>query len=271
MSDRTGTINLQSLNNPLNPMKDETNQNQTVFYNPCSPVATPSCGNYSICEMRGDLIVGLGYASTATFVSKRRIGIEYLGNEGNLSTVNLICDYSQRDEPLFRVNKAVNTYSVRSVCACPNGCNTPAIPSCNQNDSCTCKSNSDNAVINLHDLDNPYAPLTTTDGTNHIYYYNPCSGLKIKVDNYGKCDGVAGCQLNPYWGNYFNIGKNDPKIDYNTTTKEFTFHYIDGDDSRSFDVRMICDPMADIPVLATDGDILGYFYPLKLATKLACF
>ena len=90
MSDGTGTINLQSLNNPLNPMKDETNQKQTVFYNPCSPVATPSCGNHSICEMRGGSIVGLGYASTATFVNNRKLGIEYLGNEGSPSTVNLI-------------------------------------------------------------------------------------------------------------------------------------------------------------------------------------
>ena len=159
------------------------------------------------------------------------------------------------------------------MCACPDGCNTPAIPSCDQIDSCTCKSNSDNAVINLHDLDNPYAPLTTADGSNYIYYYNPCSGLKIKVDDYGKCDEVAACQFNPYLRNYNNIGKNDPKIDYNTTSKEFTFHYTtaDGDNSRSFDVRMVCDPTADTPVLATDGDFLGLFYPLALTTKLACF
>ena len=276
MSDGTGTINLQSLNNPLNPMKDETNQKQTVFYNPCSPVATPSCGNHSICEMRGGLIVGLGYASTATFVNNRKLGIEYLGNEGSPSTVNLICDYSQRDEPRFRVDKATNTYSVRSVCACLDGCDTPDSPpftlSCNQIDSCTCKSNSDNALINLHDLDNPYAPLTATDDTYYTYYYNPCSGLQVKVDENGKCDGAAGCQFDPYVSNYNNIGQLYPKIDYNTTTKEFIFHYIDGDYSRSFDVRMICDPKADSPVLATDGDIHhGTFYPLTLTTKLACF
>ena len=272
MSDGTGTINLQSLNNPLNPMKDETNQNQTVFYNPCSPVATPSCGNHSICEMQGDLIVGLGYASTATFVSNRRIGIEYLGNEGSLSTVNLICDYSQRDEPRFRVDKATNTYSVHSVCACLDGCDTPTFPPFIQIDSCTCKSNSDNALIDLHDLDNPYAPLTTTDGTGYTYYYNPCSGLKLKVDDYGKCNKVGGCQFDPYQNNYNNMGHLNPKIEYNATTKEFTFHYTGGDYNLSFDVRMICDPKADSPVLATDGDIRpGTFYPLTLTTKLACF
>ena len=47
---------------------------------------------------------------------------------------------------------------------------------------------------------------------------------------------------------------------------EFTFHYTDGEDNRSFDVRMICDPKADSPVLATDGDIPHgvLSYPLKL-------
>ena len=277
MSDGTGTINLHSLDNPLNPMKDESNPAQTIFYNPCSSVATPDCGNHSVCEIQGGSIMGLGYASTAKFVYNRRLGIEYLGNEGSLSsTVNLICDYSQRDEPRFRVDKTTNTYSVRSVCACPDGCDAPDSPirtlSCIQIDSCTCKSNSDNAIINLHDLNNPYAPLTTTDSTDYTYYYNPCSGLKIKVDDKGKCDGEAGCQFDPYVKNYNNMGQIYPKIDYNAATKEFTFHYTNGEYNRSFDVRMICDPKADSPVLATDGDIHhGLFYPLTLTTKLACF
>ena len=277
MSDGTGTINLHSLDNPLNPMKDEPNLNQPIFYNPCSPVATPDCGNYSVCEMQGGSIVGLGNAYTAKFVNDRKLGIEYLGNEGSSSIVNLICDYSQRDEPRFRVDKTTNTYIVRSVCACPDGCDSPGSPliplSCDQIDSCTCKSNSDNAIIDLHGLDNPYAPLTTTDGTDYTYYYNPCSGLKLKVNEKGKCDEAAGCQFDPYVGNYNNVGQLYPKIDYNATTKEFTFHYTDGEDSRSFDVRMICDPKADSPVLASDGDIPHgvFFYPLKLTTKLACF
>ena len=272
MSDGTGAINLHSLDNPLNPMKDQLSLNQTIFYNPCSPVATPDCGNYSVCEMQGDSIVGLGNAYTARFVNNRRLGIEYLSNEGSSSTVNLICDYSQRDEPRFRVDKTTNTYTVRSVCACPDGCDTPAL-SCDQIDSCTCKSYRDNAMINLHDLDNPHAPLTTMDGTDYTYYYNPCSGLNIKVGEKNKCDGVAGCQFDPYVNDYYNIGRLDPKIDYNATTKEFTFHYTDGEEDRSFDVRMICDPKADSPVLATDGDIPHgvFFYPLKLTTRLACF
>ena len=123
MSDGTGTINLHSLDNPLNPIKDEPNPTQTIFYNPCSPVANPNCGNHSVCEMRGGSIVGLGYANTARFVKNQGLGLEYLGNIGSpSSTVNLICDYSQRDEPLFRVNEITNTYNVYSMCACPDGC-----------------------------------------------------------------------------------------------------------------------------------------------------
>lgn len=275
MSDGTGTINLHSLNNPLDPMKDEPNPMQTVFYNPCSPVGNPQCGNHSVCEIREGSIVGLGYANTARFVNSKGIGIEYLANKGSpSSTVNLLCDYGQREKPMFRVDEHTNTYNVYSVCACPDGCGTPAppfTPSCDQTDSCTCKSSSDGAIIDLHDLDNPYAPLTTTDGSSFTYYYNPCSGLKIKA--MGKCNGVAACQEDPYADTYHNIGTTGPKINYNATTKVFTFHYIYGEDNRSFDVRMICDPKADSPVLATDGDIPNgvNFYPFKLTTKLACF
>ena len=279
MSDGSGTINLHSLDNPLNPMKDQPYPDQTIFYNPCSPVANPNCVNFSVCEIHDGSIVGLGYASGARFVnSQQKLGIEYLSElDIPPPTVNLICDPSQRDEPLFRA-EAVNAYNLYSVCACPDGCSSPAPPptsSCDQIDSCTCKSTSDDAIINLHDLDNPYAPLKTTDGTGYTYYYNPCSGLQIKVDEKGKCEGVAGCQFDPYADDYYNIGRIGPEIGYNATTKEFTFHYTDGEGSqpRSFDVRMVCDPEANSPVLATDGDIpYGVlFYPFKLTTRLACF
>ena len=280
MSDGSGTINLHSLNNPTNPMKDQLSPKQTIFYNPCSPVADPQCGDHSVCEMRGDSIVGLGHADTAKFVHNKRsgLGIEYLGN--NISTVNLICDQSQREGPLFRADKTANTYNVHSVCACPDGCDTPApppipppTPSCDQIDSCTCKSNSDNAVINLHDIDNPYAPLQTKDNRDYTYYYNPCSGLKLKTDEEGKCDGVPACQEDPYADTYYNLGQTVPIIYYSATAKEFSFLYTKGNEDRSFVVRMICDPKADTPVLETEGYIpYGvYFYPLKLTTKLACF
>ena len=279
MSDGSGTINLHSLDNPLNPMKDEPNPKQTIFYNPCSPVASPNCGDHSVCEIHNGSIVGLGYANTARFVDNgNHHGIKYRANVGrSSSTVNLICDHSQRVEPFFRVSKTANTYNVHTVCACPDGCDTPAPPpspvSCDQIDSCTCKSTSDNALINLHNLDNPYAPLTTTDNRDYTYYYNPCSGLKLNIDKKGHCDGVAGCQGDPYVDGFNSIGETGPKITYNATVKEFTFLYTKGTYHRSFAVRMICDRKADSPTLETDGNIPHgvYFYPLKLTTKLACF
>ena len=278
MSDGNGTINLHSLDNLVYPMKDEPNPKQTIFYNPCSQVAY--CHGYSICELHtgNGSIVGLGFAWSAKFVSNgNQHSIKYHANVGrSSSTVNLICDHSQRVEPFFRVSKIANTYNVYSVCACPDGCDTPpyppSTPSCHQIDSCTCKSISDNALINLHNFDNPYAPLTTTDNRGYTYYYNPCSGLKLNIDKKGQCDGVAGCQGDPYADGFYSIGETGPKITYNATVKEFTFLYTKGKDDRSFAVRMICDHKADIPTLATDGDISygEYFYPLKLTMKFAC-
>ena len=199
-SDGTGTINLHSLDNPLSPMKDEPHPLQTVFYNPCSPVASPHCGNHSVCEIQENSIVGLGLADTAKFAisDSKELIVEYLDNKGStLSRINLICDHGQRASPLFRADEIINTYNVYSICACPGGCDSPAPPpslTCIQTDSCTCKSTSDNVIIDLHDLDDPYAPFTTTDSTGYSYYYNPCSGLKIQYDRFGNCNGVA-CSL----------------------------------------------------------------------------
>ena len=69
-------------------MKDEPNLNQMIFYNPCSPVANPDCGNYSVCKVQVGSIVGLGYANTARFVNTRKLGIEYLSNEGSRLVAN---------------------------------------------------------------------------------------------------------------------------------------------------------------------------------------
>ena len=58
---------------------------------------------------------------------------------------------------------------------------------------------------------------------------------------------------------------------YNAASKSFTFHHTGGEGERSFDVRMICDPDSNAPVLAADGDIPKgvTHYPLKLTSKYA--
>ena len=274
MSDGSGIINLHSLDNPTSPMRDRPGPLLSLLYNPCSPITAPDCEGSSVCGELGDSLIYLGSADSARFVHNNgQLSLQYTIAEGFItSTVNLMCDYGQRDMPFFRADCNSNTYNVYSVCACPGGCGSPPPPpSCIQTDSCTCNSTSNDAVINLHDLDNPYAPLTAVDNEGYTYYYNPCSGIKLK-NEIGKCDEVSACQEDPFHDTYYNIGALTPEIRYNDTIKLFTFHYGGGEGGRSFDVKMLCDPNADVPVLAADGNIPKgtLFYPLKLTTKYAC-
>jgi len=272
MSDGTGTINLHSLDNPTNPLKDEASPTNTFLYNPCSPITKPDCKGNSLCEEQGGSIGGLGTANSAKFVlNHSQLSMQYTGPNNTMSTVNLHCDENQRNKPFFRASEE-NIYDLYSVYACPNGCSTPpSNGTCYQTDSCTCKSTSDGAVINLHDIDNPNVPLTAEDNEGYFYYYNPCSGIKLQNTS-GKCNGVAACQYDPYHGVYYDIGETGPKIDYNATSKSFTFHYTGGQGNRSFDVRMICDRDVDTTILLPDDDIPKgvTMYPLKLISKFAC-
>lgn len=274
MSDGSGTINLHSLDNPTDPMRDGPTPLISFLYNPCSPITVPDCEGNSMCEERGDSLVYLGSADSAKFVDNNgQLSIQYIAPNGNItSTVQLMCDYIQRDKPFFRVGCRPHTYSLYSVCACTGGCETPAPTKCIQTDSCTCKSeNNDGVGIDLHDLDNPYAPLTAVDNEGYTYYYNPCGGIKLE-NVIGKCDGVSACQQDPFHDTYYNIGTLVPVIQYSPTNKTFTFHYTGGQGGRSFDIEMVCDPDADVPVFAANGYIPKgtLFYPFKLTTKYAC-
>ncbi|XP_065888311.1 uncharacterized protein [Dysidea avara] len=273
MSDGSGTINLHSLDNATSPLRDEASPTNTFLYNPCSPITKPDCKGNSLCEEKGDDLVGLGMANSAKFVqNNNQLSIQYTGPNGNMSYVNLFCDENQRNKPFCRAVGKGNVYDLYSVCACPNGCSgPPSNGTCDQTDSCTCKSTSDGAVINLHDLDNPSTPLTAEDNEGYFYYYNPCSGIKLQ-NTLGKCNGVAACQYDPYHGLYYDIGNIGPEIHYNATSKSFTFHYTGGQENRSFDVRMICDPDVASTILLPDDDIPKgvTMYPLKLISKYAC-
>ena len=272
MSDGTGTINLHSLDDPTNPLRDEVSPRDIFLYNPCSAMTKPNCNNNSLCEEKGDSIIPLGKSFYSKFVfNNNQLAVQYIFKD-SFSTVNLICDHSQTDKPVFKA-LGDNTYNLYSVCACPNGCGSgpPSNGPCDQTDSCTCESTSDGAVINLHDLDNPSRPLMAEDSEGYFYYYNPCSGIKLE-NNSGKCNGVAACQYDPYHGVYYDIGNTGPKIDYNATSKLFTFHYTGGEGDRSFDVRMICDPNVSSTILVPDDEIPKgvTMYPLKLISKHAC-
>ena len=244
----------------------------TFLYNPCSPMTNPQCDNSSVCEEKGGSLNPLGMANDLRYVfNDNQLAIQYIGID-TIATVNLICDHNQTDKPIFKGLGDGYTFNLYSVCACPNGCSTPpSNGTCDQTDLCTCKSTSDGAVINLHGLDNPYAPLTAKDTKGYTYYYNPCSGIKVE-DSSGSCHGVAGCQFDPFDNVYHNIGSDSPSIDYNTTSKSFTFHYTAGAGDRSFDVRMICDPDVVTTILEVDGDIPkgATLYHFRLVSKYAC-
>ena len=273
MSDGTGTINLHSLDNGTNPLRDEVSPMNNFLYNPCSSITNPDCKVNSLCEDVGTIRLPLGETYSAKFMQNNtQISIQYTVPNVVTSTVNLICDHNQRNRPFFRAVGDGYTYNLYSVCACPNGCGAPpSNGTCDQTDACTCKSTSDGAVINLHDLDNPYTPLTAEDNEGYFYYYNPCSGVRLQFTS-GKCNGVAACQYDPYHDMYYDIGNIGPEIHYNATSKSFTFHYTGGQGNRSFDVRMICDPDVASTILLPDDDIPKgvTMYPLKLISKYAC-
>ena len=137
-------------------------------------------------------------------------------------------------------------------------------PVFHQIDSCTFKSVSDGAVIDLHDLDNPHAPLSTTDTSGYTYYYNPCSGLQTDG-----CAGAAGCVIDSY--NMFHLHLGNPEnviIQYNTTSKHFTLHYTGGNEGYMFDVVMICDSKSKEPILNLDKEQPPYIF--VIVTKFVC-
>ena len=147
------------------------------------------------------------------------------------SRINLICNHGQRASPLLEQMKLSTRIIYTAYALVLVAVTLPAPPhslTCIQTDSCTCKSTSDDAIIDLHDLDDPYAPFTTTDSMGYSYYYNPCSGLKIQYDRFGNCSGVAACQEDPFIHLYYTLGQIYPKIEYSILTKSFTFHYSGG-------------------------------------------
>jgi len=267
MSDGSGAVNLHALDNPTDPMKDVLSPTNAMLYNPCSPMTNPYCNNNSLCEERNNSLIPIGQASDTYFETgiNGSLSLNYLSSNNVTSTINLLCDTNQRAKPFFRTRTDKNSYDVHSVCACVGGCiSPPSIPVFHQIDSCTFKSVSDGAVIDLHDLDNPYAPLSTTDTSGYTYYYNPCSGLQIDG-----CAGAAGCVIDSNNMLRLHLGNPDNVIiQYNTTSEHFTLHYTGGNEGYLFDVVLICDSKSKEPVFVLDEEQLPYTF--VLVTKFVC-
>ncbi|XP_065887796.1 cation-independent mannose-6-phosphate receptor-like [Dysidea avara] len=267
MSDGSGTVNLHALDNPTDPMKDALSPTNTILYNPCSPMTNPDCKDNSLCEETGSSLIPIGQANNTYFETgiNGSLRLNYLSSDNVTSTINLLCDTNQREKPFFRTGKNKNSYDVFSVCACFGGCiSPPSTPSFHLIDLCTFKSVTNGAVIDLHDLDDPYTPLSTTNTSGYTYYYNPCSGLQMDG-----CAGAAACVRDPIDKLYLRLGKPDTvSIRYNTTTEYFILHYTGGDGGHSFEVSIICDGKNEKPVLILDKEQPPYCF--ILVTKFAC-
>lgn len=269
--DGSYAVNLHALDNPYEPMQDRITPNQTMLYNPCSPIS--ECGEeYAVCMKDGATIVGLGLANSSKFVTDKdgQVNIQYT-NGDTRSIVQLKCDKGARDKPFFKLEgTSKNKYvmSVYSVCACNGECTSPT-DDCVKSDTCSCQLKENGKQFSLHPLDNPDMPLTVKDELGYIYYYNPCSGLS-KMPSL--CQHAGACQEDPNTATgdsiYYVVGGIMPSVSYSNGT--VTLHYT-GDDYRKFDVRLICDQV-DTPIFAVDGHIPqgALYYNFTLTTKHAC-
>ena len=142
-----------------------------------------------------------------------------------------------------------------------------------KSDTCSCQLKENGKLFNLHPLDNPNKPLTVKDRQGYIYYYNPCSGLAKSNQLPPQCHNAGACQEDPNTAindSMYNVmGGMDPSISYSNGS--VTLHYSRGEDSHTFDVRLICDHTGTT-IFAVDGDIPRgtLHHNFTLTTKHGC-
>ena len=271
--DGSYSINLHPLDNPSEPMQDDTSPSVQLYYNPCSSITSPSCSEQSVCIKDGDTIVGYGSASSGQFKTSKDGDLSLQYTNGNRSsTVYLKCDESVRDKPFLRVEKVSDSHSVMtvySVCACSDGCEVPR--ECVVTDNCSCEVKENGGKFSLHQLDNRYAPLKVTDANGYTYYYNPCSGVEY-VTGSVSCRGVAACQVSPLTLETHSLGATSAANASIASDGNVVFHYAGGDNGWSFDVKVVCDPSAIDPVFSIDGPIPPgtVHYRFLLSTNEGC-
>ena len=269
-------INLHALDKPAEPLEDEISSSTQLYYNPCSPVMSPHCGDQSVCMKDGDAIVGFGSANSGKFETSKdeELSLQYT-NGGRTSTVHLKCDESIQDKPFFRVEEVSANHSTMimySVCACRDGCKTPPLVECSITDYCSCEVKGDGRKFSLHKLDNRYAPLTVTDRNGYTYYYNPCSGVEYVTESFS-CRGVTGCQTDSLALRSYSLGTIPPTNATIGSDGNLVFHYAGGDDGRSFDVKVVCNPSTGTdPIFSIDGFIPQgtLHYKFLLSTNEGC-
>ncbi|XP_035674311.1 uncharacterized protein LOC118414393 isoform X1 [Branchiostoma floridae] len=289
MTDGSGRINLHALAHPNNLYRID-HSIFTFLYSPCGAMknvnVTGECNDAtSVCQLFKEGGPGYNYggADSARFSvdpDTKQVRISYKHNANNItrvSNVNLVCDPGQREKALFELEWAeplLLNFKLTSVCACPGGCMAPAV-TCNMKDSCTCDMSDGTGAINLHPLDNPWAPLRSSHlqpdlGRNFTYYYNPCSGFSFTNT---MCTNVSTCQVDTEAQLFYALGDvaPQPNPDVNQENGSVTFHYVNTEDTgRHSDIRLICDPDQHVPEFTSLGEPSENFYVMALKTRCAC-
>ncbi|XP_066277591.1 uncharacterized protein [Branchiostoma lanceolatum] len=287
MSDGSGKIELHSLARPDNPYKIDHN-NYTYLYSPCQAMrnATGECKDAaSVCQQFDEGGIGYNYgtADSASFYydpNTKQVKISYRYFESNMtrnSNVDLVCDPGQRERPLFGYQGSdpfLMNFKLTSVCACPGGCLAPPV-SCAMKDSCTCEMSDGSGEINLHPLDNPWAPLRSSHlgpelGRNFTYYYNPCSGITFTNT---PCTNVSSCQVDAEATPqiFYPLGHVAPASQVVwDEAGNMVLKYTGGDDGRHFDVTLICDAEQHVPEFTAQGEATEHYYKMTLKSRCAC-
>eukprot|EP00117_Sycon_ciliatum_P035378 scpid79244/ scgid26836/ len=280
-----GLVNIRSLNQPKSPIvvrAAEVGQNVTVTLNPCTGInvgpATSPCRNVTVCVEHNGVYMDFGRPELGRFEeSSGELALIYQSGAGN-TVILLICDESQRHTPHVTVSPGlfplILGLELRSVCACPGGCLNPPI-SCDRVDDCSCRLSDGSGTLSLHNLDNPFAPLSAKAvdhwNTSYTYYYNPCSpfSLPAPVQN---CTNVAACQTIPQNSEDFNIGVHS-NVTYRVSTvdsQSVVLHYIHGNDGRNSYVQLICNAAQESPVFTFIKEDPFRTYHFTLESRDCC-
>ncbi|XP_078667722.1 uncharacterized protein LOC144909557 [Branchiostoma floridae x Branchiostoma belcheri] len=287
MSDGSGKIELHSLARPDNPYRIDHN-NYTYLYSPCAAMrnATGECKDQaSVCQQFDEGGIGYNYgtADSASFYydpNNKVVKISYSYFESNMtrnSNVDLICDPGQRERPLFGYQGSdpfLMNFKLTSVCACPGGCLGPPV-TCTMKDACSCEMSDGTGDVNLHPLDNPWAPLRSSHlgpelGRNFTYYYNPCSGIYFANT---PCRNVSGCQVDTEASPqiFYPLGHVAPASELaKDELGNLVLKYTGGANGRQFDVTLICDEQQHVPEFTALGEVTEHYYKMTLKTRCAC-
>eukprot|EP00117_Sycon_ciliatum_P031160 scpid86713/ scgid24427/ len=280
-----GLVNIRSLNQPKSPIIVRGGTpNITVTFNPCTgidvgPVTSP-CRNVTVCVELDGIYRDFGVPSKSGFADiSGRLSLAYQpADESAATIIELVCDESQRHTPkvtlLAEEFPLILAMELRSVCACPGGCLNPPI-SCDRVDDCSCRLSDGSGTLSLHNLDNPFAPLSAKAvdhwNTSYTYYYNPCSpfSLPAPVQN---CTNVAACQTIPQNSEDFNIGVHS-NVTYRVSTvdsQSVVLHYIHGNDGRNSYVQLICNAAQESPVFTFIKEDPFRTYHFTLESRDCC-